>query len=223
MFFIECVKCYKGFSDEYLYCPFCGFKSNSREKGNNVINAGTGNVNIGLGINSKQDIYIDNRNLSNQEEIVVEYEDRLDREVLGGVKGYRKRFEISGVLSIVSAVVTIVGYLFSNSDYKLFLFMITIGLILYALDQNSKYEDLNKEGIVYRNEKLILCKEDSKVYKVSKYGFCPICEGKVNIYYDKKLDRKLGQCVNNKDHLYTYDHTTNMGVPYVYFHIYDKR
>ncbi len=27
----------------------------------------------------------------------------------------------------------------------------------------------------------------------------------------KKLDRKLGQCVNNKDHLYTYDHTTNMG------------
>lgn len=130
MFFIECVKCYKGFSDEYLYCPFCGFKSNSIEKGNNVINAGTGNVNIGLGINSKQDIYIDNRNLSNQEEIVVEYEDRLDREVLGGVKGYRKRFEISGVLSIVSAVVTIVGYLFSNSDYKVFLFMITIGLIL---------------------------------------------------------------------------------------------
>ncbi|MFP3649115.1 hypothetical protein, partial [Paraburkholderia sp. SIMBA_054] len=63
---------------------------------------------------------------------------------------------------------------------------------LYALDQNSKYEDLNKEGIVYRNEKPILCKEDSKVYKVSKYGSCPICEGKVNIYYDKKLDRKLG-------------------------------
>lgn len=93
-FFLECVKCYKGFSDEYLYCPFCGFKSNSREKANNVINAGTGNVNIGLGINSKQDIYIDNRNLSNQEEIVVEYEDRLDREVLGGVKGYRKRYEI---------------------------------------------------------------------------------------------------------------------------------
>ncbi|MGX5623665.1 hypothetical protein [Bacillus cereus] len=100
-----------------------------------MINAGTGNVNIGLGINSKQDIYIDNRNLSNQEEIVVEYEDRLDREVLGGVKGYRKRFEISGVLSIVSAVVIIVGYLFSNSDYKVFLFMITVGLILYELDQ----------------------------------------------------------------------------------------
>ncbi|WP_256703485.1 hypothetical protein [Bacillus thuringiensis] len=188
-----------------------------------MINAGTGNVNIGLGINSKQDIYIDNRNLSNQEEIVVEYEDRLDREVLGGVKGYRKRFEISGVLSIVSAVVTIVGYFFSNSDYKMFLFMITFGLVLYAMDQKSKYQDLNKEGIVYRNKNPILCEEDSKVYKVSKYGSCPICKGRVNIYHDKKIDRKLGQCVNNKDHLYTYDHTTNIGVPYVYFQIYDKR
>ncbi|WP_366980384.1 hypothetical protein [Bacillus thuringiensis] len=43
-----------------------------------------------MGINSKQDIYIDNRNLSIQEEIVVEYEDRLDREALGEVEGCKK-------------------------------------------------------------------------------------------------------------------------------------
>ncbi|MDP7979916.1 hypothetical protein [Bacillus multifaciens] len=220
---MKCVECCKDFSEEYLYCPFCGTQSNSHGETHNIIDAGTNNINIGMGVNSKQDIYIDNFNVSKQEELIVKYEDRLDREVIGGVKGYKNRFQISGVLSIVSAVVTIVGYLFSDGDYRVFLCMITFGLILYAIDSKGKYQELNKDGIVYKNGRPILCEEDGKVYKVSKYGSCPICKGRVNIYYDKNIDRTLGQCINNKDHLYTYDHTTDIGVPYVYFHIYDKR
>lgn len=62
-----------------------------------------------------------------------------------------------------------------------------------------------------------------KVYKVAKYGYCPICGERVDIYEDKNINRKLGQCINNKDHLYTYDHTKDTGDPYIFFHIYDKR
>lgn len=47
--------------------------------------------------------------------------------------------------------------------------MINAGLILYALDQKNTNWDLNKEGIVYRNEAPILFEEDNKVYEVSKY------------------------------------------------------
>lgn len=53
--------------------------------------------------------------------------------------------------------------------FGVFLIMINAGLILCALDQENTNWDLNKEGIVYRNEGSILFKEDNKVYKVGKY------------------------------------------------------
>lgn len=46
--------------------------------------------------------------------------------------------------------------------------MINAGIILYVLDQKNTNWDLNKEGIVYRNEAPILFEEDNKVYEVSK-------------------------------------------------------
>ncbi|MED1649178.1 hypothetical protein [Bacillus pacificus] len=65
-----------------------------------------------------RNIYIDSFNVNQQEdELIVKYEDRLGREVVGGVEGYNNRFKISSVLSIVSAVVTIAGYLFNDGGY----------------------------------------------------------------------------------------------------------
>jgi len=225
---LKCIKCLNDFSEEYLECPFCGTLSRTKMGQNNIINAGTNNVNIGLGVESKQEIYMDNVNvnmnvpeLEKKKEQIVEYEDRLDGEIIGGIQGYQKRYEISGIISIVSGVVTLGSYLFGSGDYIAFLAMATGGLILFALDSKGKQSELMKEGVFYKNGSPVLCEQEGKVYRVRKYGICPVCQGRVNIYYDQKNDRKLGQCVNNKDHLYTYDHTINKGFP-LNAHIYNR-
>lgn len=214
---MKCVKCNKNVEQEHLYCPYCAEPNNNRRFGNNSINAGKNNINIGLGNNSNQEIYIDNLNVTRPtDELIIEYSDRLDRKVIGGVNGFKRKFEISGILSVVSAVVTITDYLLTKSNYRVLLLMSTIGLIAYAFDSREKFKELRKNRIVYRDKKPILFEEENgEVYKVKKYGICPICDGRVYIYNDEKFKRKLGKCVNNNDHLYTYDHTIDAGVPYM--------
>ena len=64
MCILKCIKCLNDFSEEYLECPFCGTLSRTKMGQNNIINAGTNNVNIGLGVESKQEIYMDNVNVN---------------------------------------------------------------------------------------------------------------------------------------------------------------
>lgn len=102
--------------------------------------------------------------------------------------------------------------------------MSTIGLSVYAFESREKFKELRKNGIVYRDKKPILFEEEcGEVYKVKKYGICPICDGRVYIYNDEKFKRKLGKCINNSDHLYTYDHTIDAGVPYMVFDFHHTR
>ena len=93
---MKCVKCNQNVEQEHLYCPYCAEPNNNRRFGNNSINAGNNNINIGLGNNSNQEIYIDNLNVTRStDELIIEYSDRLDRKVIGGVNGFKRKFEIS--------------------------------------------------------------------------------------------------------------------------------
>jgi RNA polymerase subunit RPABC4/transcription elongation factor Spt4 len=216
---MKCTKCSKSISQEYRYCPFCSEPTSQLNSENNTINAGNNNINIGLGNNSKQKIYIDTFNVAKQEEkLIVKYAERYDGEVSGGVNGFKRKFEVAGILSIVSAVITIVGFWVHKQDLFIFLGMITLGLIIYSVDSKDKHNKLSKNGVVYseghKKRTPVLIEENDRVYKIRKYGICPVCGGKVNIYTDEKLKKKLGKCVNNSDHLYTYDHTIEEGVPF---------
>ncbi|MGE8035867.1 hypothetical protein [Lysinibacillus sp. OF-1] len=217
---MKCLKCNNDFIEEFSYCPYCGTSSSLQER-NNIINAGTNNVNIGIGNNSKQEIHL---NIQEKEEKVVKYENKLDGEIIGGKKGYKYRLQISSILSVVSAVVTIVGYIYNKSNYIALFVMITVGLIIYAIDSLWKFTELKKNGIVYKNNNPILYEENETVYRVRKYGICPVCQGRVNIHYDKQINRALGKCVNNpEDHLFTYDHTIDAGFPFTYIKFYENK
>ncbi|EPD80978.1 MULTISPECIES: hypothetical protein [unclassified Paenibacillus] len=154
---MKCVKCNQNVEQEHLYCPFCAEPNNNRSFENNSINAGKNNINIGLGNNSKQQIYIDNFNVNRStDELIVECTEQLDRKVIGGVNGFKQKFEICGILSVVSAVVTITDYLLTKSNYTVLLLMSTLGLFAYAFDSREKFKELRKNGIVYRDKKPIL-------------------------------------------------------------------
>lgn len=220
---MECRKCNYKVALEHRYCPNCGEEINHNAIKNGFINAGRNNVNIGLGNNSTQEIYIESLNVNNQtEEAIVEYNDYLERGVIGGVDAFKRKFQICSILSAIAAVVTIIDYLLTKSNFTIFFVMATLGLFAYAFDSKEKYSALKKEGVVYRKGRVVLSLEqDGKVYKVRKFGFCPICNGRVFIYYDERFKKKLGKCENSDDHLYTYDHTINAGVPYItidFFH-----
>lgn len=221
---MKCNGCNNTFNNEYRYCPYCGMDSSQNNNASSSIHGGVNNINIGLGNNSTQEIYIDKFNITKQsDDLVVEYSDRLHGKVIGGVNGYKRKFEIAGILSIVSALVTIVDYLLTKSNFTVFFLLCAMGLFVYAIDSRDKLKELKKNGIVYRDQKPILVEENGEVYKVKKYGVCPICNGRVYIYYDERFKRKLGKCVNNNDHLYTYDHTIDAGVPYEVINFYHSK
>lgn len=222
---MKCVNCNENVNQEYRYCPFCAEPINQQNYENNSINAGNNNINIGLGNNSKQEIYIDKLNVTEPaKELFVEYSDRLDRKILGGVNGFKRKFEIAGILSAISAVITIIDYLITKSNFTVFLLMSTVGLLAYAFDSREKFKELRENGVVNRDKKPILIEvENGDVYKIRKYGICPICGGRVYIYTDEKFKRKLGKCENNSDHLYTYDHTIDAGFPYMTIDFYHSK
>lgn len=210
-----CRKCGGKINDDFSFCPYCQEPVNQRD-GSNTINAGHNNVNIGLGINSKQEFYIDNLNVAPNlaNELVVDYENLPDRKIWGGVKGYKLKFEVSSVLSVISAVITIVTYFTRNNSFVLFLLMVTIGLAVYAFESLNRHRKLKNDGVYEQNNRPILFEDDEgDVYSIKKYGFCPICGGRVNIKHDERFKRNLGKCENNSDHLYSYDHTINKGFP----------
>lgn len=147
---MNCRRCNHKTNLEHRYCSNCGEELNRTANNNGFIYAGSNNVNIGLGNNSNQEIYIESLNVSN------------------------------------------------------------------LIDSKMKHKALEKEGVVYRSGRAILShEEDGKVYELVKFGICPICSGRVFIYYDERFKKKLGKCENSDDHLYTYDHTINAGVPFV--------
>lgn len=210
-----CRKCRGEIKEDFSFCPYCQEPINQRYA-SNTIDAGHDNVNIGLGINNKQEIYIDNRTVApdSVNALIVDYENLPDRRVWGGVKGYKLKFEVSGALSVISAVMTIVTYFIRESSFLLFLLMITFGLAVYALDSRNKHRKLMNDGVYNENNRPILFEDDEgNVYSIKKYGFCPICDGRVNIVEDERFKRKVGKCENNSDHLYSYDHTINKGFP----------
>lgn len=211
---MRCNNCKRKVERDYLYCPYCSEKICHTTGDTGTINAGRNNINIGLGNNSTQEIYIEHFNVPKQE-LIVEYDDRLEREVFGGVKGYKRKFEICGWLSVISAIVTITDFFLIKSNFTVLFLMAAAGWALYAFESREKHKTLIDKGVVYSgNNPVLSLEEDGKVYKVSKFGICPICRGRVFIYQDEKFKRKLGKCENNKDHLYTYDHTIDAGVPY---------
>ncbi|MEK3906726.1 hypothetical protein [Oceanobacillus sp. FSL W7-1309] len=214
-----CESCNNNVEQNYIYCPYCSEKLQRSNSKTEIIDAGSNNINIGLGNNSTQEIYIEQFNAPERNnEPIVEYVDRLEKVVYGGMDGFKRKFEVCGILSVISALVTIFDYLLTKSNFTLLLLMTTLGLLAYALDSKEKNKKLKDHGIVYRGKKPILTvEEDGKVYKIKKFGICPICEGRVFIYYDEKFKRKLGKCENNKDHLYTYDHTLDAGAPFIIF------
>lgn len=220
---MECVHCFRKVEENFLVCPYCTQPINKFNSGS-AINAGKNNINIGLGINSKQDIYIENLNVPEEDnELIVEYSDRIYRRVLGGVTGFKRRFDIVGVLSVISAIITITDFFITKSDRAVFFMVITLGMGYYAYDSLIKYKELLRDSIVYRENRPVLVEEEGEVYKVKKYGICPICQGRVYIYNDERFKKRLGKCVNNDDHLYTYDHTIDMGVPFVYFDVHHSK
>jgi hypothetical protein len=213
---VNCRKCERVVNEDFNFCPYCQEPVQQRDSGYNTINAGNNNINIGLGNNSKQEFYIDNFNVAPNisNELVVEYENCLDRKVVGGIRGYKLKFEISGVLSVISAVITIFTYFVKKSDFSFFLLMVSLGCGVYALESINKHKKLKNNGVYKGNSQLVLYKDDNgDVYTIRKYGVCPICGGRVNIYNDERFKKKLGRCVNNRDHIYSYDHTINKGFP----------
>ncbi|GEM_PF-3869270 len=218
---MRCQSCNNNVEQNYIYCPYCSEELQKPSRKTEIIDAGSNNINIGLGNNSTQEIYIEQFNTSERyKEPIVEYNYHLEKVVFGGIDSFKRKFQICGILSVISAVVTILDYLLTKSNFTLFFLMATLGLLAYALDSKEKNKKLKDQGIVYRDKKPILkVEEDGNVYKIGKFGICPICEGRVFIYNDEKFKRKLGKCENNKDHLYTYDHTIDAGVPFVIFDI----
>ena len=160
--------------------------------------------------------------IKENDDLIVEYIDRPDRKVIGGMYSFKLKFEVAVVLSIIAALITIVDFLFTKSQFTLLFVLSVFGLFIYAIDNREKLKGLQKSGIVYKNQEPILYEENGEVYHVKKYGFCPICNGKVYISYDEKFKRNLGKCENSNDHVYTYDHTINSGVPYVIYDFYQK-
>lgn len=206
-----CKKCKFEFPDEYKFCPNCAQKNDDLDISNNQIEMGNDNINYGVGNSGYQNFNIGNTyNYKTDDFPIVEYELRYDRRILGGVKGFKIKYQITSVLSIVSAIITIVGFLGDIEILHLFI-IILLGLLINTLDSIEKYKKLSETGEVYENENLLYQVKDGEVYKISRFGICPICGGRVNIYKDEKLKRKLGKCVNNEEHLYTYDPTINRG------------
>lgn len=209
---MECKECKHTFDDAYSFCPFCG--NTSREyTANSINNSGNNSLNIGLGNNSRQNLYIKNfHSIGGSSTPVVEYADRASEKIVGGVKGYKIRYLVSGVISITAALITIADFVGKQTDFfNIFsiLFLLLFGA--YAFDSKVKYNTLQNEGIVYKKETPFLIREGDQVFQVKKYGICPICEGEVHIYFDSEFNKMVGKCNKNHDHRYTYDHTTESG------------
>lgn len=205
-----CIKCGGEIQQGFNCCPYCsepighsGFKMNNNNFGNE-------NINIGGSDYAQQRIYINKYAENNNE---IEYAEDLDMIVRGGVDGYKKRVEIAGVISLISAVITIWQFL-DRPSMLLPLFLITtVCTAWYSTQSWYKYKGLKQYGRFKREGKIELIIEDDDVCTVRKYGNCKICGGRVYIdkYPDSKTKRRFGRCVNNSDHLYTFDPTVNRG------------
>lgn len=108
----------------------------------------------------------------------VEYAERYDQRVLGGVKGYKKKFEISAVISVVSGIITIQQY-FTTSPVEALFLLLTVGSLYYSYSSFESYKSLRDKGIVIKEGAVVLEEDEGEVYTVRKYGICPICNGKV--------------------------------------------
>ncbi|MCY8379583.1 hypothetical protein [Bacillus haynesii] len=211
---MECKVCQNPINATYSFCPYCGNSTTKHNNTGHTITTGNNSVNFGLGNNSKQEFFISNFNVAKEtDELIVKYDYRLDHKVNSGLKGFKLKFEISGILSIVSALITLIDYLYTKSDFTFLFILIALGFLIYAFDSKGKFEDLKKYGIVYKQQTPILFNNNGEIYKVKKYGICPICKGKVYISNDDKFKKHFGICDNNRDHIYTYDHTIEAGVP----------
>ncbi|AWK48156.1 hypothetical protein V9W62_19360 [Bacillus velezensis] len=217
---MKCKICRKTITNSYPFCPFCGHAL-VHNNTFNKITTGNNSINVGVGNNGKQDVYIDNINyINDNNELVVRYSEHIDGKVIGGLNSFKRKFEITGFLSIISALVTLIDYFITESNYTFLFFLCGAAMLIYAVDNKQKYLDLKINGVFYKSKNPKLIDKDGDIYKIKKYGICPVCNGKVLIYYDNKFKRSLGKCENNNDHLYTYDHTIDAGVPYVVFDIY---
>ncbi len=176
----------------------------------NVVNNGSENINIGGSDYSQQSIYI-NRYLEKNNEI--EYSEDLDLIKIGGVEGYKKRVEITAIISLVSAVVTIWQFLSGSGTFFPLILITTICVACYGTSSWFKYKSLKEHGFFESNGKIKLFVQEGEVCTVRKYGTCKICGGRVYIhnYPDSKTKRQFGKCVNNSDHLYTFDPTIDRG------------
>jgi len=207
---MNCDGCGKEVKDDFTWCPYCSKHLGNKDFSMNIANFGDHNINIGGSNSAQQKIYINKHIQSSKRE--VEYADRYDQRVLGGVKGYKKKFEISAVISLVSGIITIQQYFTTSPVISLFL-MLTVGTVYYSYSSFERYKSLRDKGIVVKEGVVVLEEDEGEVYTVRKYGICPICNGKVYIdkYPNSKSKRRFGRCQNNQDHLYTYDHTIDQG------------
>lgn len=176
----------------------------------NITNHGDENINIGGSDYAQQSIYI-NRYAENKNEI--EYTEDLDMIMRGGVEGYKKRVEVASIISLISAIITIWQFLNGPSSFFPLLLIATISVAWYGTSSWFKYKSLKQHGHFKRDGRIELFVEDGDVCTVRKYGTCKICGGRVYIdkYPDSKTKRQYGKCVNNPDHLYTFDPTVDRG------------
>ncbi len=216
---MECKKCGEKINDKYSFCPFCGQKICS----NRDINANTGNnsVNIGVGCESINDIYVENINMSidksdTNEQKYIKYQDFIRFNLPGNIKTIDHINKISIVLSIISAIITIITFLFDIKSlmqhYNIliisFLFFTWISLYFWITKK-----ELNKNGSTALNRKgMRLVLKDKKIVITNKVGKCLICGGNVYIRYNKELQKTLGTCTNNNEHTYSYDPSVGIGI-----------
>ncbi|MFP3830731.1 hypothetical protein, partial [Pseudomonas sp. SIMBA_021] len=86
-----------------------------------------------------------------------------------------------------SALVTLIDYFITESNYTFLFFLCGAAMLIYAVDNKQKYLDLKINGVLYKSKNPKLIDTEWDIYKIKKYGICPVCNGKVLIYYDNKF------------------------------------
>lgn len=218
-----CKSCDKEYEDTYNYCPNCSLKNplHSLKFSNEVKNYvdhsfnGSNIMNGNNNISSVQNG--DNYYTSNEPKLpIIEYKYQRSSKIPFGVNGIKAVSILTGMLSFVSAIMTILTYfeqykeefIFNSSNFVLFT-IIWLCITLFFLYSFMKLK--NKKNVKILDKPFFELKEDV-VYYVKKYSHCLICDGRVNIKRDKTSGKDIGICEKNHEHMYSYDETVNKGV-----------
>lgn len=216
---MKCKNCGFEFDDIFKYCPDCATKNpifENENRNSNVDINGNNNKLIGVNNNGTQKINIidkvENYNANDSIDKIISYEFYPVGELMGGEKGFLLKAKIMSFLSALSGIITIVAWLINpESGIHKFLILAVFAFIIFAFSFYDNQKTIDKKMVVKKDELTIYKLEEKNIVKYCKMGICPICQGRVNIKVDKKLNKNIGICVNNSDHIFSYDYTINKG------------